>query len=73
MVVSASRLGLLVLLGLLAAGAPAAHGQIEELPRPDTAHAPSFGVSVALGDSLAAVGASGETGCGPNSEPGVRR
>ena len=67
MVVSASRLGLLVLLGLLAAGAPAAHGQIEELPRPDTAHAPSFGVSVALGDSLAAVGASGETGCGPNS------
>lgn len=41
--------------------------QIEELPRPDTAHARSFGVSVALEDSVAVVGASGESTCGPNS------
>lgn len=44
-----------------------AHAQIEELPRPERAHAASFGVSVALGDSIAAVGASGEALCGPNS------
>lgn len=46
---------------------PGAWGQIEELPRPDRAHAASFGVSVALGDSIAAVGVSGEALCGPNA------
>jgi hypothetical protein len=66
MPVSALRLGLLLCLGLLFGG-PAAHAQIEELPRPDSAHAASFGISVALGDSMAVVGASGEAGCGPNS------
>jgi hypothetical protein len=66
MPVPALRLGLLFLLGLLSGGA-AAHAQIEELPRPDSAHAASFGVSVALGDSVAVVGASGASDCGPNS------
>ena len=60
------RFGLLLLFGLLSGGA-AAHAQIEELPRPDSAHAASFGVSVALGDSIAVVGVSGESNCGPNS------
>jgi len=65
---SAARLGGLLLLCLLFGGlGPAAHAQIEELPRPDSAHAPSFGVSVAIGDSIAVIGASGETDCGPNS------
>jgi len=68
MIESASRLGCLVVLGLLFGGlGSAAHAQIEELPRPDSAHAHSFGVSVAIGDSIAAVGASGEAGCGPNA------
>jgi hypothetical protein len=66
MPVPAPRLGLLLCLVLLTGG-PAAHAQIEELPRPDSAHAASFGISVALGDSIAVVGASGEAGCGPNS------
>lgn len=44
-----------------------AQAQIDELPRPDSAHTASFGVSVALGDSIAVVGASGEEGCGENS------
>ena len=44
-----------------------AFAQIEELPRPATADSASFGVSVALGDSLAAVGASAESVCGANS------
>jgi hypothetical protein len=43
------------------------HAQIEEVPRPERAHAASFGVSVALGDSIAAVGTSGEALCGPNA------
>ncbi|MFB6247713.1 MAG: hypothetical protein ABEL97_04000 [Salinibacter sp.] len=66
MPVSVLRFGLLLLLGLLSGGA-AAHAQIEELPRPDSAHAASFGVSVALGDSIAVVGVSGASDCGPNS------
>jgi hypothetical protein len=41
--------------------------QIEALPRPDSAHAESFGVAVALSDSTAAVGVSGEAVCGPNA------
>jgi hypothetical protein len=45
----------------------AAHAQIEELPRPPRADTASFGVSVALDDSLAVVGASGERTCGPNA------
>jgi len=56
---------LVVLAALLVPGAPA-WGQIDELPRPADAHAASFGVSVALGDSLIAVGASGEPTCGAN-------
>lgn len=44
-----------------------ATGQIDELPRPDSADGRSFGVSVALTDSIAAVGASGEAACGPNA------
>ena len=56
---------LIVLSGLLVPVGPA-WGQIDKLPRPDDAHAASFGVSVALGDSLVAVGASGESTCGAN-------
>jgi hypothetical protein len=68
MIPSASRIGCLLALSLLLGGlGSAAHAQIEELPRPDSAHAPSFGVSVAIGDSTAVVGASGETDCGSNS------
>jgi hypothetical protein len=52
----------LVLLGI----APS-YAQIEELPRPARADTASFGVSVAIDDSLAAVGASGESGCGANA------
>jgi hypothetical protein len=55
---------LVLLVGVVPADARA---QIEELPRPERAHAASFGVSVALGDSIAAVGASGEALCGPNA------
>ena len=62
-----SRVLRLSALSLLLLGLPAhVRAQIDELPRPDEAHAPSFGVSVALGDSLAAVSASGEVTCGPN-------
>ena len=50
----------------LAGGAPA-HAQIEELPRPAEADTATFGVSVALDDSLAVVGASGEQSCGLNA------
>jgi len=67
---SSSHLALVVLVvfGLLAGGPlSSAHAQIEELPRPDSAHAASFGVSVALGDSIAAVGVSGEPVCGDNA------
>lgn len=52
---------------LLVGGSLGAQAQIEEFSRPDSAHAASFGVSVALGDSIAAVGASGEAVCGPNA------
>lgn len=60
---------LLVLVAITLVGglSPRAYAQIEELPRPKRAHAASFGISVALGDSIAAVGASGEARCGPNS------
>ena len=62
------RLLLALAVGVLVGGLPlGAWAQIEELPRPEQAHAGSFGVSVALGDSIAAVGASGEAGCGPNA------
>lgn len=44
-----------------------AHAQIEALPRPDTLHAASFGVSVAINDSIAVVGASGATVCGDDA------
>lgn len=59
---------LLIVLGL-AVGlvAPTVHAQIEALPRPDTAHTASFGVSVAVGDSIAVVGTSGEPVCGKNA------
>jgi len=68
MIRSASRIGCLLALSLLLGGLTStAHAQIEELPRPDSAHAASFGVSVAIGDSTAVVGASGETECGPNA------
>lgn len=62
------RLVTLLLLGLLGGlVVPGAQGQIEELPRPDTADASSFGVSVAIDDSIAVVGASGESVCGDNA------
>lgn len=57
------RLSALILLLL---GPVRVQAQIDELPRPEEAHAASFGVSVALGDSMAVVGASGEVTCGPN-------
>lgn len=44
-----------------------AHAQIEAFPRPDTLEAASFGVSVAIEDSIAVVGASGASVCGDNS------
>jgi hypothetical protein len=46
---------------------PEGHAQIEALPRPDTLQAASFGVSVALDDSIAVVGASGATVCGKDA------
>ena len=61
-----TRLHFLFALALLLGPSPGAQAQIDELPRPETAHASSFGVSVALGDSMAVVGASGEVTCGPN-------
>ena len=61
-------ISLVAVLGLLGGGSlSSVHAQIEELPRPDSAHAASFGVSVALGDSIAAVGVSGEEVCGENA------
>jgi hypothetical protein len=56
--------GLLCLWVGLAGGA--ADAQIDELPRPPSADSASFGVAVALHDSIAVVGASGETTCGAN-------
>lgn len=50
--------------GLLA---PRAGAQIEALPRPDTLEAASFGVSVAIDDSIAVVGASGASVCGEDA------
>jgi len=44
-----------------------AHAQIEALPRPDTLEAASFGVSVAINDSIAVVGASGASVCGDDA------
>ena len=44
----------------------AAYAQIEELPRAPSADSASFGVAVALDDSIAVVGASGEATCGAN-------
>ena len=44
-----------------------ASAQIFELPRPDTSDTRSFGVSVAVYDNVAVVGASGENVCGENS------
>ena len=52
---------------LVLLGAASSYAQIEELPRPARADTASFGVSVAIDDSLAAVGASGESGCGTNA------
>lgn len=64
------RFYLSMLVVLVAGGMPVVSSTaqvIEKLPRPDTAHAPSFGVSVALEDSIAVVGASGEEACGENA------
>ena len=47
--------------------ASAAHAQIYNLPRPDTADVSSFGVSVAIDGDYAVVGASAENECGMNS------
>ncbi len=58
----------LLLLGLLLGLGPLqAHAQIEALPRPDTLQSASFGVSVAIDDSIAVVGASGATVCGDDA------
>ncbi|MFB6231641.1 MAG: hypothetical protein ABEL04_10850 [Salinibacter sp.] len=46
---------------------PEAHAQIESLPRPDSLDTASFGVSVAIGDSIAVVGASGASVCGDDA------
>ena len=64
------RLPLFVLLLVSLVGGlipPEAHAQIEALPRPDTLRAASFGVSVAIDDSIAVVGASGATVCGDDA------
>lgn len=54
----------LLLVGLVP---PEGYAQIEALPRPDTLEAASFGVSVAIDDSVAVVGASGATVCGKDA------
>jgi len=54
----------LLLVGLVP---PEGYAQIEALPRPDTLEAASFGVSVAIDDSIAVVGASGASVCGPDA------
>jgi hypothetical protein len=61
------RLLLVAIAGMVVGLPGGAQAQIEEFPRPDSAHAASFGVSLALGDSIAAVGVSGEDVCGPNA------
>jgi len=62
------RLIAMLLVGLLAGLVPSeGHAQIEALPRPDTLQAASFGVSVAIDDSIAVVGASGATVCGQDA------
>lgn len=63
-----TRVSVLVLL-VFAGGVtiPGAHAQIEPLPRPDTIEAASFGISVAIDDSLAVVGASSATVCGEDA------
>jgi len=59
---------LFLCLGLLLGFVPTeGHAQIEALPRPDTLQAASFGVSVALDDSIAVVGASGASVCGDDA------
>ncbi len=59
---------LLLCLGLLLGLGPLeGHAQIEALPRPDTLQSASFGVSVAIDDSIAVVGASGASVCGDNA------
>ncbi len=63
-----SRRLIWVLVGVVGClGVSESHGQIEQLPRPDTADATSFGVSVAIDDSIAVVGTSGESVCGENA------
>jgi hypothetical protein len=61
------RLALLVLLLGVGLTASRASAQIEPLPRPDTLEAASFGVSIAIDDSIAVVGASGASVCGDDS------
>lgn len=62
------RVAALLLAGLLGALVSfEARAQIEKLPRPDTIKAASFGVSVAIDDSIAVVGASGASVCGDNA------
>ena len=62
------RLLALLIVALGAGLAPSrAYAQIEALPRPDTLDAASFGVSVAIDDSIAVVGASGASVCGPDA------
>ena len=62
------RVTVLLLTGFLGAlASPEAHAQIEKLPRPDTIEAASFGISVAIDDSIAVVGASGASVCGTDA------
>ncbi len=57
-----------LLIGLwLGVGSGPASAQIYELPRPDTSETKTFGVSVAIDDTIAVVGASGEAACGNNA------
>ncbi|WP_233993905.1 FG-GAP repeat protein [Salinibacter altiplanensis] len=59
---------LLLCLGLLFGLVPTeGHAQIEALPRPDTLQSASFGVSVAIDDSIAVIGASGASVCGEDA------
>ncbi|PSQ83707.1 MAG: hypothetical protein BRD40_01750 [Bacteroidetes bacterium QS_1_65_9] len=63
-----SRLLALLVVVLGAGLAPSrAYAQIEALPRPDSLETASFGVSVAIDDSIAVVGASGASVCGPDA------
>jgi len=62
------RFRIFLFLGLLLGVVPLeGRAQIEALSRPDTLQGASFGVSVAIEDSIAVVGASGAAACGEDA------